>query len=104
MANLFSGDKNGTHKHTHDRRYYFLGHERELCPCSLQIPQSLGLFGGGTPGTELVPDTVEETVETVVLAVVVVAELVLVVAVGSGTSGFGQVVLDSPVDKTPEFC
>ena len=101
MANLFSGDKNGTHKHTHDRRYYFLGHERELCPCSLQIPQSLGLFGGGTSGRELVPDAVEpavEAVETVVLAVVVVAELVmvaelvLVVAVGSGTPGFGQVV------------
>ena len=92
MANLFSGDKNGTHKHTHDREYYFLGHERELCPCSLQIPQSLGLLGGGAPGTELVPDAVEpavEAVETVVLAVVVVAELVLVVAVGSG---FGQVV------------
>ena len=92
------------HTNTHDRRYYFLGHERELCPCSLQIPQSLGLFGGGTPGTELVPDAVEpaveavEAVETVVLAVVVVAELVmvaelvLVVAVGSGTPGFGQVV------------
>ena len=93
---------------TKQRLVYFLGHERALCPVSLQIPHSLGLFAGGALVSESVG--VEEevavakagvVVEVVVVVVAVVEvpvpEEVLVaeddeVAGGSGSAGLGQVI------------
>ena len=49
-----------------------------MCPCSLQIPHSLGLFAGGT----LVSETVGVKTENVVaMAGVVVVVVVVVVPV-----------------------
>ena len=86
---------------THTRKnYFFLGHERALCPCSLHIPHSLGRLAGGTPVAVVEEDTVgvvvvvvvvvEDTVVTVLAAVEVL--VVGLVTVGSGSAGLGQVV------------
>ena len=87
-----------------------------MCPCSLQIPHSLGRLAGGTLVSSAVEGVVEvrvveveeeEREDTVVVAVVaedpVACELtdmervvedaeVVLVAVGSGMEGLGQVV------------
>ena len=53
--------------------YYFLGQERVLCLCSLQIPHSRGLLAGGALVSETVGEEEEDkvTVEGVVVEVVV---------------------------------
>ena len=64
--------------------YFLVGHEQALCPCSLQIPQCLGLLVGslGPAGAVVV---IEVVVEVVTVELVVSTE-------GSGILGLGQVI------------
>ena len=84
--------------------YCFVGHERALCPCSLQIPQSLCLLEGGalvSVGAEVTLGIVQEEVvaeeKTEVVTeeeteVVAVEDEVVVLAGGGSTTGLGQVI------------
>lgn len=74
--------------------YFLVGHERALCPCSLQIPHLLGLLGGGSHSPDEVMKlvvVVELVVVTVVVVPLLLVEGVVVTAEGSGTLGLGQV-------------
>ena len=68
--------------------YVLAGHDRALCPVSLQIPQSRGLFARGS---EVVEGSAEKEVVVVERGVVVEGFVP-----GSGAVGSGQVMsLDS---------